>query len=139
MIGLVYPGANAARATKGAAVAERTAAEIWAVLARLESPPLLWNVFPFHPHERDSEMTNRKFSSRELAMVSELNHDLVNWLGIKRIVCIGQDAAVYAKSFGVEVDQVRHPSYGGTTEFRVGMKKIYGGQFKRSVRQSEMF
>ncbi len=123
-----YPGSSPTKATKGPAVAERTAAEIWAVICRLERPPLLWNVFPFHPHDPDDPMTNRRFSARELAEVTDLNQALVEWLCIKRIICIGQDAAAYAESFGVQVERVRHPSYGGVVDFRGGMQRLYGFQ-----------
>jgi hypothetical protein len=126
MFAHAYPGSSPSKATKGPMVAERTAAEIWAVLSRLERPPLLWNVFPFHPHELNDPMTNRRFTARELAEVTGLNQTLIKWLGIKRIICIGQDATTYATTFGVEVDCVRHPSYGGVTDFRGGMRRIYG-------------
>lgn len=38
------------RATTGPAVAERTAAVVWGVIARIGRPVFLWNVFPLHPH-----------------------------------------------------------------------------------------
>jgi hypothetical protein len=135
-----YPGAAPAKATRGPEVAERTAAEIWSILARLELPPLLWNVFPFHPHEPGDEMTNRKFSARELAEVTDLNRTLIVWLGIERIVCIGQDAATYARALGVKVECVRHPSYGGINDFRDGMARVYGGALRpHRVGQSALF
>lgn len=130
MFAIHYPGSTPSKATKGPSIAERTAAEIWAVLARLERPPLLWNVFPFHPHEPDDPMTNRRFAARELSEVADLNQALITWLGIRRIVCIGQDATAYAATFGVEVECVRHPSYGGVSEFRQGMQHIYGKEMK---------
>lgn len=126
----LYPGSVPEKATKGPIVAERTATEIWNILSRLEMPPLLWNVFPFHPHELNSPMTNRRFTTSELANVSDLNHELVTWLKIKKIICIGQDAATYAKSLGLEVDCVRHPSYGGTKDFRLGMQRVYGNSIR---------
>lgn len=121
-----YPGSKPKKATRGPVVAERTAAEIWGILCRLKHPPLLWNVFPFHPHEPDDPMTNRRFTARELASVTELNRELIQGLGIKRIICIGQDAAVYAELFGVQTEVVRHPSYGGVRKFRMGMQQLYG-------------
>jgi len=138
-LGAAYPGADVAKATRGPAIAERTAAEIWSVILALEHPPLLWNVFPLHPHEINSEFTNRKFSARELARVSDLNQELIQWLGIRRIVCIGQDAAIYAASFRCDIECVRHPSYGGTTEFREGMKRIYGRNLRADASQRELF
>jgi hypothetical protein len=120
-----YPGCQSRQATRGPAVAERTAAEVWAVLKVIEMPPLLWNVFPFHPHEPDNPFSNRKFTARELCKVVELNNALISWLKIRRIVAIGQDAAQYAQRFGVTVVTIRHPSYGGVTEFREGMRQLY--------------
>lgn len=122
----IYPGAETAKSTLGPAVAERTAAEIWAVLAQLDLPPLLWNVFPFHPHEPGEPFTNRKFTAAELKVADALNRQLLSWLGIRRIIAIGQDAATYASQFGVQVETVRHPSYGGVVEFRDGIRRLYG-------------
>jgi hypothetical protein len=120
-----YPGCQSRQATRGPAVAERTAAEIWAVLRVIDTPPLLWNVFPFHPHEPDNPFSNRRFTARELDQVDELNNALIAWLKIRQIVAIGQDAAQYAQRFGVKVISIRHPSYGGVREFREGMQKFY--------------
>lgn len=125
-----YPGATPSKATKGPVVAERTAAEIWAVLARLSRRPLLWNVFPFHPHDPDEPLSNRRFTRSELDSVNELNRELAAWLKIRRIICIGQDAASYAATFGVDVECVRHPSYGGVRDFRSGVAKIYGDELQ---------
>jgi len=124
-MGKLYPGCESRQATKGAAVAERTAAEIWTILRNLELPPLLWNVFPLHPHEPGNPFSNRRFSSGELREVEELNAALISWLNIKRIVAIGQDAAHYASRFDVKVTTVRHPSYGGVKDFRNGMRNVY--------------
>lgn len=122
---VVYPGVTLEKSTLGPEVAERTAAEIWAVIGRLARPPILWNVFPLHPHEPDDSFTNRRFSSRELAEVDGLNAELFRWLGITHVVSIGQDAASYAAKFGVKVSCVRHPSYGGVSDFRRGIGELY--------------
>lgn len=121
----LYPGCDIRQATRGPAIAERTAAEIWAVLRALPMPPLLWNVFPLHPHEADNPLTNRKFTASELATVDDLNRKLIEGLGVRRIVGIGQDAAQYASRFDVDIVSVRHPSYGGVREFREGMQALY--------------
>lgn len=120
-----YPGTNFKQATLGPAVSERTASEIWSVLRSLTLPPLLWNVFPFHPHEPNNQFSNRKFTARELLLVDDLNEELIKWLNIRRIVAIGQDASHYSRRFGLEVITIRHPSYGGVTDFRNGMSELY--------------
>ncbi|MNJ57963.1 hypothetical protein D3C77_535750 [compost metagenome] len=109
----------------GPALAERTATEIWSVLRAIELPPLLWNVFPLHPHEPGNPFTNRKFTSRELQQVDELNDTLIRWLKVRRVVAIGQDAFTYASRFDVDVVAIRHPSYGGIRDFRGGMSALY--------------
>jgi len=120
-----YPGSNFMQATMGPAVAERTASEIWSVLRSVTLPPLLWNVFPFHPHEPGNPFSNRKFTVRELQQVENLNEILIKWLKVRRVVAIGQDAFNYASRFDVEVVAIRHPSYGGVKEFRSGMSALY--------------
>ncbi|HDR9087462.1 TPA: uracil-DNA glycosylase [Burkholderia vietnamiensis] len=124
----LFPGARLARATRGTAVAERTAAEIWAALSRVKRPPVFWNVFPFHPHEPGNSFSNRRFTRSELSAVEDLNASLIEGLGIRKIISIGQDAAAYASRFGVTVEVVRHPSYGGVTDFRRGIAELYGVQ-----------
>jgi hypothetical protein len=106
------------------------------VLCQLDKPPLLWNVFPFHPHESGDPFTNRRFTARELTYVDELNSALISWLGIRRIISIGQDAASYAEKFGVEVACVRHPSYGGVKDFRRGIGQLHGIDVSKRVSSS---
>jgi hypothetical protein len=120
-----YPGSNFKQATVGPALAERTASEIWSVLRAIDLPPLLWNVFPFHPHEPGNPFTNRKFTARERQQVAVLNDILIKWLKVRRVVAIGQDAFNYASRFDVEVVAIRHPSYGGIKDFRCGMSALY--------------
>jgi len=126
VVATLFPECSLSRATRGAAVSERTAVEIWALLRILPQPPLLWNVFPFHPHEPNDELSNRKFTRKELSQVTHLNEALLRWLQVKRVVAIGQDAQAYASQLGVEVVNVRHPSYGGITDFRAGIRACYG-------------
>lgn len=134
---LVYAGFTPVRATYGAPVKERTATEIWALLRELRKPPLLWNVFQFHPHETEKPFSNRKFSSRELKETTEINAALISWLSIKRIVAIGGDAATYAGKFGVKVVAIRHPSYGGIADFRRGILDEYKLKARPSAMSSD--
>lgn len=121
----LYPGSNFKQATLGPAIAERTASEIWSILRSVTLPPLLWNVFPFHPHEPGNPFSNRKFTVRELKQVDALNETLIKWLKVRRVVAIGQDAYNYASRFEVEAIAIRHPSYGGIKDFRRGMSALY--------------
>jgi hypothetical protein len=115
------------RATTGAVVAERTAAVIWSMLARVSAPVFLWNVFPFHPHEPGQPFTNRAHSSRERAIGEALLAELIIMLRPRRLVAVGNNAAKVARRFEglAEVVQVRHPSYGGQRDFIEQIEDIY--------------
>ncbi len=115
------------RPTKGQPVAERTAAVIWSVLQEIDAPLFLWNVFPLHPHEPDDPFTNRAHNARERAAGEEILASLIMLLSPKRIIAIGNDAAKTAMRIaqGQCIVQVRHPSYGGQTEFLSQIRSIY--------------
>jgi len=120
-------GITAKRPTKGHAVAERTAAVIWGVLSLIEAPVFLWNVFPLHPHESNDPFTNRSHNAHERRAGEELLLQLTRLLRPRRLVAIGNDAAQAARRItdAHEIVQVRHPSYGGQTEFLSQMRTLY--------------
>jgi hypothetical protein len=120
-------GLSAERPTTGQAVAERTAAVIWRVLSHIEAAVFLWNVFPLHPHESNDPFTNRSHNSDERRAGEELLFHLVRLLKPRRLIAIGNDAARTAcrLSDAPSVVQVRHPSYGGQTQFIRQMHDLY--------------
>jgi hypothetical protein len=114
------------RATKGSAVVERTATVIWQVLKNLRRPIFLWNVFPFHPHERNDPMSNRCHTREERQACRPLLTWLIDALQPKSVVAIGRDAQIALSDLEIAACQVRHPSYGGQSEFIDGMYVHYG-------------
>jgi hypothetical protein len=115
-----------ARATKGPAVAERTATMIWQVLKDLDRPIFLWNVFPLHPHERGNPMSNRCHTRFERQTCRPLLMWLLDTLQPKMIVAIGRDAQLALADLGVGAENLRHPSFGGQGEFIAGAYALYG-------------
>lgn len=122
----------AQRTTRGEAVAERTAAVIWDVLSQIKSHVFLWNVFPLHPHESGDPFSNRSHNSCERRIGEEVLRQLIRMLRPRRLVCIGNDAASTVRRMvrTEDIFQVRHPSYGGQTEFLMQVRKVYGLQHK---------
>jgi Uracil DNA glycosylase superfamily len=118
---------DAERPTIGAAVAERTAAVIWSVLDQIDARIFLWNVFPLHPHELGEPFTNRQHNSNEKRAGEELLKMLVDLLRPERVVAVGNDAAGAARRIldDTKVVCVRHPSYGGQTQFLRQMAELY--------------
>lgn len=114
------------KVTRGSVMSERTAAVIWQVIARLSDPPFLWNVFPLHPHEAGDPMSNRSHSKTELAQIWDLNAALLDLLQPTKLIAIGNDAHETLIRLGLPCEYVRHPSYGGQTDFLRGMNRLYG-------------
>jgi hypothetical protein len=115
------------RATTGSMVAERTAAVIWSMLVRVPVAVFLWNVFPLHPHEPGDPFSNRSHRPHERAVGEALLAELVGMLRPRRLVAIGNDAAKVAFRLAAltEAVQVRHPSYGGQSDFVRQIRRLY--------------
>ena len=123
-------GLSIQRPTKGDVTVERTAAVIWSVLSQIEVPIFLWNVFPLHPHEPGNPFSNRPHNALERRKGEELLSQLIFLLKPRRLIAIGNDAAQTACRLSDmhTVIQVRHPSYGGQTQFLAQMCKLYNLQ-----------
>lgn len=113
------------RATKGPVVAERTATVIWDILIRIQQPVMLWNVFPFHPHDEEDPMTNRCHSRLERDASMPFLAHLIELLKPQRVIAIGREAALALVDLPLPVHQARHPSYGGQSTFIRQMEEIY--------------
>ncbi|BBP56519.1 uracil-DNA glycosylase [Pseudomonas sp. St316] len=123
------------RPTIGAAVTERTAAVIWNMLEQIDARIFLWNVFPLHPHQSGDPFTNRQHNASERRAGEELLQQLIALLGPSRIVAIGNDAAAAAHRItdSIPVVCVRHPSYGGQSQFQKQITDLYGSSMRSSA------
>lgn len=127
-MGRLLGGVELHRATRGPIVAERTAAVVWKVLSRIEQPVVLWNVFPFHPHDPDDPFSNRCHTPAERQLTLPLLQTLIEMFQPKQLIAIGRDAHFALRDIGIPVSPVRHPSYGGQSEFMAGLYDLYGVQ-----------
>ena len=112
-------------ATLGPVVAERTANVIWQTLTLIDRPIFLWNIFPFHPHEPGKPMSNRCHTRSERKACQHILLWLIETLAPSTIVSIGRDAQASLDTYHVESVPVRHPSYGGQTDFTKGLLEHY--------------
>jgi hypothetical protein len=112
------------RATVGPVMKERTATEVWKAISLLRQPPVLWNVFPFHPFEDGDCFSNRCHTIAEFNSCAVILSIFLDWLKPKIIVTLGADAYRAVKKLGFDCVLVRHPSYGGQAEFAEGIRKI---------------
>lgn len=115
------------RPTRGRPVAERTAAVVWNLLGQVRQPIFLWNVFPLHPFPSGDEFSNRAHNAKERKAGEDLLRDLIAMLRPARLIAIGNDAhSVTSRLCSNErVIKVRHPSYGGQTEFTSSITNLY--------------
>jgi hypothetical protein len=128
-------GISVERPTRGNVIAERTATVIWSILSQIEASVFLWNVFPLHPHKSHDPFSNRSHNSHERRVGEEILFQLILLLKPRRLIAIGNEAAqtAYHLSGSHQVIQVRHPSYGGKTQFLKQIKELYALQGKYSV------
>lgn len=114
------------KATHGPVVAERTASVFWDMIGRLKMSVFTWNVFPLHPHEDGRPLTNRCHTRRERAQAAPILKELLHLLKPSQVVAIGNDAEAGLGDLGLSCLKVRHPSYGGISEFRAGVASSHG-------------
>ena len=107
------------------AVKERTATEVWKLLSTIRQPVLLWNAFPFHPFDHDAPLSNRRHTAQEFDACRHILTTLLDWLKPKTIIALGADAEAALLAVGRECVRVRHPSYGGQTDFAREISRIY--------------
>jgi uracil-DNA glycosylase len=108
---------------------ERTATEVWKVLSRIREPVLLWNAFPFHPFDEDEPFSNRRHTAREFHLCQHILTALFDWLKPTTVIALGADAEAAVVNIGYTCHRVRHPSYGGQTDFAREVCKMYGLSF----------
>lgn len=125
-VGRLLGGLALRQATRGPAMAERTAAVVWKVLSTIRQPAVLWNVFPFHPHEANDPFSNRCHTAQERKRTLPLLESLIAMFKPRRLVAIGRDAQLALADLQIPISMVRHPSYGGQTEFVASLYQLYG-------------
>ena len=107
---------------------ENTAAYVWNYLLEKETLPLFWNSFPFHPYRKGNKMSNRAPLKSEIEEGIKYLLDLQQIFDVKIVAGLGragQKAALAAfDQTGIDVPYIRHPSYGGKSDFISGMNLL---------------
>jgi hypothetical protein len=114
------------KSTHGHPIAERTATVIWQMLLKIKEPIFLWNIFPLHPHNPGDPMSNRCHTKSERISSRHVLDRLMELLKPDFVLAIGRDSQAALGELGIDARTVRHPSYGGQTEFIQGVSLQYG-------------
>lgn len=106
---------------------EPSATVLWQTLHRLgiADRVVLWNSFPWHPHRPGNPHSNRRPSRLELRAGAPLLQLVLARFPHARPVAVGQLAReALAAQVGASVPVLRHPAYGGATEFANGLEAL---------------
>jgi len=112
-------------------VSENTATILWDFLGNGRLIPILWNVFPFHPHKRNMLESNRKPDVQELKEGKKYLKIVYDIFKPKKLCSVGRVGEITLRELfpGEEIIYIRHPSRGGKKYFINKMLKIYDSHF----------
>mgnify|MGYP005664076891 CR=1 FL=1 len=118
---------NGYRASSKRVKKEQSATAMWSVLEELDTFPLLWNAFPFHPYKKGELCSNRKPNAKELEIGKGYLLELIELFEIRDVIAVGNVADHILDKMKIGHLKVRHPSYGGKADFteqlRYNLKK----------------
>lgn len=106
---------------------EPSATIVWKTLKELgiAERTILWNALPMHPFGVGNFESNRTPTNAELMLGAKAMRLLVDAFPAAKLVAVGRKSEFLLESMGVKpVGQVRHPAYGGATEFAAGLAKL---------------
>ena len=104
-------------------VAEMTASILWGALVQYaESPPLLWNTVPLHPHQPGDRFSNRTPTAEEQLMGITFIQDILGLYKIEQILAVGRTAQRVLDRLGYTYIPLRHPAQGGKAKFVEGLR-----------------
>jgi hypothetical protein len=97
---------------------ESSATIVWKELYRLgiQDCTVLWNALQMHPHEL-GKPKNRTPTREEFEIGKPALQKLVKEFPSAIVVAVGRKAERSLKSMGIPYKPVRHPAYGGGSEF----------------------
>ncbi len=106
---------------------EPTCTVVWGTLLDEGVDPrhwVNWNAFAWHPHQPGNLLSNRPPTVRELLAGKPLLETFLGCFPEARVVALGNKSHELLTALGVPHDKVRHPSMGGTNDFRKGMRRL---------------
>ena len=101
---------------------EISATIVWNELQNYSNKPLIWNIFPFHPHTTTDKRANRTPNKAELEIGTKYLTELLDIYQIDKIIALGRKPESKIKDLGYDYIYVRHPANGGKNKFVSGIK-----------------
>ena len=121
---------------------ERSARVVWQTLTTLVPRAIqthsqikgviLWNAFPWHPHQPRQPMSNRTPNAAERRAGCEALALFLEHIQPQHVLAVGRVAERALAQLGVTATYARHPSHGGQTAFGHALHSFWddmgGGQ-----------
>ena len=111
---------------------ENTATILWELLGINNSVPILWNAFPFHPHQRGKPESNRRPDVSEIKEGETYLRIIYELFKPRKLCSLGRVGESLLRELfpNSTITYIRHPSHGGKKDFIKGMNKVYDSQRK---------
>ncbi len=105
---------------------EQSATILWSTLAEIRAVPFIWSTFPFHPHQPQKPLSNRRPTKSEITLGIPFIERLLAMYRFSRVVAVGNVADETLRKLGIAVTaKVRHPAQGGKNDFVAGLKALF--------------
>ena len=101
---------------------EPSGSVVWDALGGDARGALLWNAFPWHPHDGKGPLSNRTPERSLVAANLHVLERLLAELGGARVLAVGRTAQAALAALGVEAPALRHPAHGGAGLFRLQLR-----------------
>lgn len=103
---------------------EQSATIVWSVLADLGALPVIWNTFPFHPHQAGKADSNRRPRIAEIVLGAEFMRQVLAMWKFEQVIAVGNVAHETLQYLHVHCEKVRHPAHGGKRDFVAGLRSL---------------
>ncbi|WP_176725098.1 MULTISPECIES: uracil-DNA glycosylase [unclassified Streptomyces] len=111
---------------------EASSAAVWGALASWQGrKPLLWGIYPHHPHAPGDPHTNRTPRASEIAAGAPIALALAAAFGITSLVAVGRKAQGALAAGGLTAPAIRHPAQGGARIFAAQLAALNAEQERR--------
>ncbi len=101
---------------------EQSATIVWSALADLGALPVIWNTFPFHPHQALKGDSNRKPRIAEIVLGAEFLGRLLAIWEFEQVLAVGNVAYETLQLLTLDCAKLRHPAHGGKRDFVAGLR-----------------
>jgi uracil-DNA glycosylase len=85
---------------------------------------ILWNIFPWHPHQPGQPLSNRKPTAAEVRAGMQVLELFFDWLRPEHVFAVGRVAEQALREMAIPATYVRHPSHGGASLFKQAMAQL---------------